>query len=240
LSRLNGMVAVVTGASSGIGWAVADSFAAQGARVIATDIKEPIEAHRSEVRFSELDVSDERHWQRVVGEAVDEHGGIDLLVNNAADSAPESLIDTTTEEWNRVLSVTLTGSFLGMREVIPVMQRRGKGSIINISSIYGISAVPLAAAYHAAKGAIRTLSKHAAVAYAADGIRVNSLHPGFVDTPATRGQDPQFNQAVVDATPLGRAAQPSELAAACVYLASEESSFVTGSELVVDGGYLAR
>jgi 3alpha(or 20beta)-hydroxysteroid dehydrogenase len=233
MRRLTGKVAVVTGAASGIGQATAELFAEEGAAVVATDV-------RAGSDLVPLDVSSEEDWRRVVTEAEREHGRLDILVNNAGIGAAEGIAESTLESWNRVIAVAQTGAFLGMREAIPVMRRGGGGSIVNISSIWGVTAVPGLAAYHAAKGAVRTLTKNAAVSYAQDGIRVNSVHPGFVDTPMTQANDPQINAAIIAAAPLGRAGRPSEIAYACLFLASDESSFVTGVELPVDGGYLAR
>jgi 3alpha(or 20beta)-hydroxysteroid dehydrogenase len=233
MGRLAGKVAVVTGAAGGIGLAVSDLFAKEGAKVIATDV-------RMERDIVPLDVSSEEDWRRVVSEAERDNGRIDILVNNAGIGAAEGIVESDLASWNRVVAVTQTGAFLGMREVIPVMRRAGGGSIVNVSSIWGVTAVPGLAAYHAAKGAVRTLTKNAAITYAHEGIRVNSVHPGFVDTPMTQKNDPSVNDVIISATPLARAGNPSEIAYACLFLASGESSFVTGVELPVDGGYLAR
>ena len=240
MSRLDGKVAIVTGGAQGIGHAVASLFAAEGATVVAADIKDPVAGYPREIETIRLDVSDVDQWRKAVSYIDSTYGRIDVLINNAGIGDEESLLDTTDERWARVIAVTQTGVFLGMRETIPVMQREGGGSIVNFSSIWGIGAVPAAAAYHAAKGAVRMLSKNAAVTYARDGIRVNSIHPGFVDTPLTQAQDPEITKAVIAATPLGRGGRPEELAYACLFLASEESSYVTGVELIVDGGYLAQ
>jgi NAD(P)-dependent dehydrogenase (short-subunit alcohol dehydrogenase family) len=239
VSRLGGKVALVTGAAQGIGRAIAEVFAAHGATVVATDIREPGEPHPSPVEFARLDVAAEADWSRVVADVAARHGHLDVLVNNAGIATLETIAELELASWHAVIDVTLGGAFLGMREVIPHMRARG-GSVINISSIWGTTAVPLAASYHAAKGGVRTLTKNAAVTYGADRIRVNSVHPGFVDTPATRAQPAALSKAVIEATPLGRAADPREIANACLFLASDESSFVTGAELAVDGGYLAR
>ncbi|WP_033288202.1 SDR family NAD(P)-dependent oxidoreductase [Amycolatopsis jejuensis] len=225
--RLAGKTALVTGAASGIGAAVAELFAAEGAKVIATDV-------RPQPGIVELDVSSEEDWRAVLS-GVD---SLDILVNNAGIGEGQGIADTDLSTYHRVISITQTGVLLGMREAIPRMP--SGGSIVNICSIWGVAAVPGLAAYHAAKGAVRMLTKNAAVTYAPDGIRVNAVYPGFVDTPLTQGNDPAANAAIIGVTPLGRAAQPVEIAYGCLFLASDEASFVTGADLAIDGGYLAR
>ncbi|UMP03421.1 SDR family oxidoreductase [Amycolatopsis sp. EV170708-02-1] len=231
--RLSGKVAIVTGAAGGIGAAVAGLFAGEGATVVATDV-------RAGQGLVELDVSSEVDWRDVVAQVEQEHGRLDVLVNNAGIGAPDGIVDTALATFNHVVGVTQTGTFLGMREVIPPMRRAGGGSIVNVCSIWGVAAVPGLAAYHAAKGAVRMLSKNAAISHAPDGIRVNAVYPGFVDTPLTQANDPAANAAIIGVTPLARAAQPSEIAYGCLFLASDEASFVTGADLAIDGGYLAR
>jgi NAD(P)-dependent dehydrogenase (short-subunit alcohol dehydrogenase family) len=239
MDRLKGKTALVTGAGRGIGRAIAEAFAREGATVLATgrgatsDLDDGIEWHQ-------LEVSSEDDWHRVVAHANEAAGGVDVLVNNAGIITYDLPHEVSLADWNRVVSVNQTGTWLGMREVIPSMLERGRGSIINVSSIWGNAAVAGAHAYHATKGAIRTMSKSAAITYAKDGIRVNSLHPGFIVTPLTDAQDPSINEYVVGQTPMGRAGQPDEIAQGAVFLASDESSFMTGSELVIDGGYLAQ
>jgi NAD(P)-dependent dehydrogenase (short-subunit alcohol dehydrogenase family) len=185
-------------------------------------------------------VSQEADWESVVAEVISDHGRIDVLANNAGVIAYQPLHELTMAEWERVVATNQTGTWLGMRAVIPHMVRQGTGSIINISSIWGSVAVSGAHAYHATKGAVRNMSKSAAISYAKDNVRVNSLHPGFIQTPLTDAQDPEINEFVVAQTPLGRAGTPEEIANGVVFLASDEASFVTGSELVIDGGYLAQ
>jgi 3alpha(or 20beta)-hydroxysteroid dehydrogenase len=240
VNRLTGKVSLVTGAARGIGLATANMFADEGAVVVATDVNSSTCEYRRGVDWAQLDVTSEAAWREVLAHVEGRHGRLDVLVNNAAIAAPQGVSDLDLQTWNDVIAVTQTGVFLGMRAAIPLMRRCAGGSIINFSSIWGSAAVPGFAAYHAAKGAVRTLTKNAAVTYASVGIRVNSVHPGFVHTPATDGQDPAVTRKVLEATPLGRGARPDEIAYACVYLASDESSFVTGSELVIDGGYLAQ
>lgn len=240
MTRLENKIVIVTGGAQGIGYAVATLFAHHGATVIATDQKDPAQGFADGIRFERLDVTSEADWKRVVAAVAERHGRVDVLINNAGTGTYETVTEVTLASWHRVLDVNATGTLLGMREVVPVMQHNGGGSIVNFSSIWGIAAVGMAAAYHASKGAVRTLSKHAAITYAADNIRVNSIHPGFIDTPMTQAQAEEASKTVIAATPLGRAGQPEEVAYGCLFLASDESSFVTGSELIVDGGYLAQ
>jgi NAD(P)-dependent dehydrogenase (short-subunit alcohol dehydrogenase family) len=242
MTRLQGKVALITGGSRGIGRATAELFAREGARVYVTDLSDPEPAFTdSAIAFSAMDVAKEESWARLVAGIGASSGGVDILVNNAgiggsyAAVAEENLTD-----WQRVLDVNLTGVLLGMRAVLPSMRTRRAGSIINFSSIWGISAIAGLAAYHATKAAVRHLTKHAAVTYAADGVRVNSIHPGITATPVIAAQDQAVTARVIAATPLGRMAQPAEIAHGVLFLASDESSFMTGAELIIDGGYLAQ
>ncbi len=171
---------------------------------------------------------------------LERHGHVDVLVNNAGIIAYDPLHELSMADWQAVVATNQTGVWLGMREVVPHMITQGGGSIVNISSIWGSAAVGGAHAYHATKGAVRNMSKNAAITYAPQNIRVNSLHPGFIGTPLTDAQAPEVNEYVVSQTPMGRAGTPEEIAAGVVFLASDEASFVTGSELVIDGGYLAQ
>ena len=243
MNGLHGKVALVTGSGRGIGRAIVETFAREGATVIATGRggKHDFDAAPGgSVEYHQLEVAEPESWDRVVTEVIDRHGHIDVLVNNAGIIAYEALDELALEDWIRVIAVNQTGVFLGMRAVIPPMLANGAGSIVNISSIWGNAAVAGAHAYHATKGAVRNMSKNAAITYAERGIRVNSLHPGFIATPLTDAQDSAVNEWVIGQTPMRRAGRPEEIAAAAVFLASDASSFVTGSELVVDGGYLAQ
>jgi len=236
-------VAIVTGGARGIGRATAELFETEGAHVYAPDVNEPPPASgHARIYGSRMDVSSEKDWQQLVAGILARHGAIDVLVNNAGIGGSLcALADETLESWQRVLAVNETGVFLGMRAVLPGMRARRRGSIVNVSSIWGTAAVAFAAAYHASKAAVRHLSKHAAVTYATDNIRVNSVHPGIIATPLVlEGQSEQASARVIAATPLGRMGQPLEVAQGILFLASDESSFVTGAELVVDGGYLAQ
>lgn len=179
MGRMDGKIAVVTGAARGMGRECAERLAAEGATVIATDVIEP-EVAFDEIEFQKLDVSDEADWTRVIDGAREAHGRIDVLVNNAGIIAYEDIESVSLEAWNKVIGVNLTGTMLGMQKVVPIMKENGGGAIVNFSSIWGNAAVAGAAGYHATKGAVRNLTKNAAITYAEDGIRANSVHPGFI------------------------------------------------------------
>ncbi len=261
--RLAGKVAIVTGGASGIGAETARVFAAQGATVVLCDVQDEMGANVARdigeaggaAEYRPLDVTSEAQWAALVEATERRHGKIDVLANIAGISGrPASvtvavgtitgtaLAEQTLESWNRIMEVNATGVFLGTRSVIPPMQRAGGGSIVNISSICGIVGSFANAAYHASKGAVRIFSKSAAIQYAKDQIRVNSVHPGFVDTPMARPGllGNESGKARMDATPLGRFGKPIDIAMGCLYLASDEASWVTGSELVIDGGMTAN
>jgi NAD(P)-dependent dehydrogenase (short-subunit alcohol dehydrogenase family) len=240
MNRLDGKVALVSGAAQGMGRETAELFAREGAVVYGGDIHEPERPIGDGVRFVSLDVADEASWAAAIARIVEEAGRLDVLVNNAGVIAYEPILETTLESWNRLMSVDLTGVFLGMREAIPAMRDTGGGSIINFSSIWGLAAVSGAHAYHAAKGAIGNMTKNVAVTHAKDGIRANSIHPGHILTPLTERQDEATSAIVIGKTAMQRPGQAIEVATAVLFLASEDSSYVTGTELVVDGGYLAQ
>lgn len=234
--RIREKIVLVTGAASGIGLAVTQLFAREGAIVFASDIASPEAGYPKGAEAMTLDVTSEDGWAEAVAAIVGKHGRLDVLVNNAGIIAYEPLHELQMKEWLKMIAVDQTGVFLGMREAVRVMRPRKSGSIVNISSIWGSAAVAGAHSYHAAKGAVRNMSKNAAMTYVAEGIRVNSVHPGFIHTPLTDSQAPDLNQAVIGATPMKRGGTPMEVAYGCLYLASDESSFVTGTELVIDGG----
>jgi len=254
VSRLTGKVALVTGAGSGLGAEAARRLAREGAAVMLTDIAtDAVGAvaaaiHDAAGRAASLphDVTSEHDWARVVAATVDAFGGLDVLVNNAGVAGGLlELMTHSMEDWRRVLSVNLDGVFLGLRHAGPAMVPGG-GSVINISSILGKVGLPGAAAYCASKGAVLMLTKAAALEWAPLGIRVNSIHPGFIDTPmvadalhrAENGNE--MREMIISRHALGRLGAPREIADVVVFLASDESSFMTGSELVVDGGYTAQ
>src|SRR5580658_2170713 len=261
--RLVDKVAIVTGGASGIGAETARVFAMHGATVVLCDVQdEPGRGVANEIadvggaaEYRSLDVCSEQQWLGLVAETERTYGKVNVLGNIAGISGRPAgmtvqtgtisgvaLAEQTLESWNRIMEVNATGVFLGTKSVIPAMQRAGGGSIINISSICGIVGSFANAAYHASKGAVRIFSKSAALQYAKDQIRVNSIHPGFVDTPMARPGllGNESGKARMDATPLGRFGKPIDIAMGCLYLASDESSWMTGSELVIDGGMTAN
>ncbi len=251
--RVAGKTAIVTGGASGIGEAACVLLSEHGSGVVIADIDESkgkalearIVENGGEAVFQRLDVTSEADWDRVIQYTLGWRGGLDIVVNNAGLSGAQgraAVLETTLENWNTVMNVNSTGVFLGTRAAIEPMRRSGGGSIINVSSIYGIVGSKTSAVYHASKGAVRTLTKAAAVSYATDGIRVNSVHPGFADTPMTlelHGR-PGVREERESLTPLGRLGTPEDIAWGILYLASDESSFMTGAELVIDGGMIAR
>ncbi|MEB3371272.1 SDR family NAD(P)-dependent oxidoreductase [Saccharopolyspora mangrovi] len=238
--RLQGKVALVTGGARGIGRAIAELFAEQGARVIVGDIDAPGGSASGRITWRDLDVRDLASWQAATDAVVEEHQRIDVLVNNAGlVGAYEPIDEISLQDWTRVVEVNQTGTFYGMRTVIPHMRAQGGGSIVNVSSIWGMVGCPGVAAYQASKAAVRMMTKNAALSYVADGIRVNSLHPGIADTPMIAEQDTAITAEVIAETPMRRAAAPREIAYGALFLASDEASYVTGIELPVDGGYTA-
>jgi cyclopentanol dehydrogenase len=252
--RLAGKVAIVTGGASGIGEATSRLFAAHGAKVVVADIQDErgrmvagsIIESGGEAVFIRLDVSKEPDWEAVVRDTVARYGKLNVLVNNAGMSGPkgrEQVEQVQRENWDAVMAVNATSVVLGLKHAIPLMRQAGGGSVINISSIYGIvGSKKGGAAYHASKGAVRTLSKLAAVQFATDNIRVNSVHPGFVDSPMTADlhSRPGVREERESLTPIGRIGTPEDIAMGNLYLASDEASFVTGIELVIDGGMTAQ
>ena len=200
--RLKDKVAIVTGAGQGIGEAIVARFVAEGCVVHATDIHQDVTL-TSPCTYHKLDVANEGDWKRVVASVIDTSGRIDILINNAGIVESYGQIhETTTKAWQRVVGVNQSGTFFGMREIIPHMRKKRSGSIINFSSIWGTVGAGGAAAYQAAKGAVRTLTKNGAVSYAAEGIRVNSVHPGIIWTPLIQGQSKEMNDGIIAATPM--------------------------------------
>ena len=248
--RLQGKVAIITGGARGQGEAEARMFVREGAKVVFGDVLDDegrqveadIAAAGGEAVYVRLDVTDEDSWREAVGTAVSRFGKVDILVNNAGIASWNAGDDATVAEWDRLMEINAKGVFLGTKAVIPAMRAAGGGSIINISSISGmVGQTNIHPGYNASKGAVRILTKSTAVQHAAEGIRCNSIHPGPVKTPMTERSwsNPEWLQATERRTPLGRYAEPDEIAYGVLFLASDESSFMTGSEVVIDGGVTA-
>jgi NAD(P)-dependent dehydrogenase (short-subunit alcohol dehydrogenase family) len=249
--RLAGKVALISGGARGMGAAEARMFAREGARVVVGDlldaegraVEADITAKGGEAVFVHLDVSSEPDWQKAVALAESRFGALHVLVNNAGIGGGNRIEDTTVEEWTRMMDVNAKGVFLGTKAAIPAMRRAGGGSIINISSQLGLVGTDNSSPqYQASKGAVRLLTKATAIQYARDRIRANSVHPGPIVTAMTerRRADPAQYQLMRSRIPLGRYGEPDEVAYGVLYLASDESAFVTGSELVIDGGWTAQ
>ena len=255
--RLKGKVALITGAAAGIkgevmgfGGASAWMFAREGAKVVLCDIKEErgvksvaqLRENGHDALFIPLDVRDEEQWKRAIAQTIKAYGKLNVLVNNAGQGYMENVEHTTLEIWQHEMDVHAKGTFLGTKHAIPEMRKAGGGSIINISSIYGLVGSTTSAAYHAAKGAIRIFTKATAIQYAKDNIRANSVHPGYSVTPMTQKtlSNPELVQFYTSKVPMGRFGTADEIANGILFLASDESSYVTGSELVIDGGMTAQ
>ena len=248
--RLENKVALISGGARGMGAAEAKLFAGEGAKVVIGDVLEA-EGRQTEAEINEsggeclfvpLDVTKEADWEHAVATAATRFGKLDVLVNNAGILRSEGVEETTDELWDLVMEVNAKGIFLGTKTAVPEMRKSGGGSIINISSILGLVGSSRASAYSASKGAVRIFTKNAAVQYAGEGIRVNSVHPGFVESPMTQAvlSDPAIRRGYLEKHPLGRLGQPEDIAYGVLFLASDESSFMTGSELVIDGGFTAQ
>jgi NAD(P)-dependent dehydrogenase (short-subunit alcohol dehydrogenase family) len=248
--RLAGKVAVVTGGASGMGQSEAVIFAREGARVVVADRLEregqqtvdTIKAAGGQARFVKLDVTSEAEWRAAVEATVGAFGAVDVLVNNAGISGTFDPDMLSTTAWDDLMNVNAKGVFLGMKSVIPSMQKAGRGAIVNISSISGfVGQTGVHMGYNASKGAVRIMTKTAAVQFAKDGIRVNSVHPGFLPPMRTSktSADPEWRAKMLKAVPMKREGRVEEVAHAVLFLASDEASYITGTEIVVDGGYLA-
>lgn len=249
MDRLKGKIALVSGAARGQGEAEARLFASEGAKVVLGDTLEAQtarvaeEINRKTAAHSavaiRLDVTRGADWRAAVETCEREFGGLDVLVNNAGIYRTGGLEDTTEENWDAIVAVNQKGVWLGMKYAVPAMRKRGSGSIINTSSIYGMVGSAGSTAYHGTKGAVRIMTKSAAAEYAPENIRVNSIHPGVIQTPMLDELTPEQLKTVTAMAPMGRAGSPEEVAWAVLFLASDEASFVTGAELAVDGGYTA-
>lgn len=256
MNRVEGKTAIVTGGSVGIGRSACRLLALEGAHVAVTDLRdddgrrvvEEITAAGGSAEFWHLDVASEAEVRDVFAAVRERFGRIDVLVNNAGIAGTDKPTDELSEEeWDEVMAVNVKGVFLCTKHVIPAMRAAGGGSIINLSSIYGIIGAPDIPPYHASKGAVRLMTKTDALIYAKEKIRVNSIHPGYVWTPLVEalGKDApggieSFREHLDSLHPIGHVGEPDDIGWGVVYLASDESKFITGSELVIDGGYTAR
>ncbi|CUV02836.1 3-oxoacyl-[acyl-carrier protein] reductase [hydrothermal vent metagenome] len=248
--RLENKVALISGGARGMGAVEAKMFVKEGAKVVIGDVLDEdgkqteaeINEAGEECVFVHLDVTDETAWQDAVAAAVDRFGKLDILVNNAGIARINNVEDTTSDEWDLVMDINAKGVFLGTKATIPEIRKAGGGSIVNISSIAGLTG-GRTSSYAASKGAVRLLTKSSAIQYAGEGIRCNSVHPGVIETPMTTPimlNTQESRDLNASRHPLGRVGQPEDIAYGVLFLASDESSFMTGSELVIDGGLTAQ
>ena len=248
--RLQNKVALISGGAKGMGAVEAKLFAKEGAKIVIGDVLETegkqiegeINKTGGECLFVPLDVTDENQWNEAVAATVKRFGKLDILINNAGIFRTSRVEETSSTEWDQVMDINAKGVFLGAKAAIPAMREAGGGSIINLSSVAGLVGAAYSSAYSASKGAVRLFTKSTAIQYATDGVRCNSIHPGVIQTDMTKEAiaDSQFKAQRLDPTPLARLGQPEDVAYGALYLASDESSFVTGAELVIDGGWTAQ
>ncbi|OUM03333.1 glucose 1-dehydrogenase [Variovorax sp. JS1663] len=250
MKRVKDKVILVTGGAMGMGQSHSELLASQGAWVFVADVNQTqgqsavdgIRKSGGKADFLKLDVTQEADWSAAMNQIVERAGRLDVLVNNAGILILKPVQDTSNQEWDRIFDVNVRSVFIGTRAAIPVMQKQGGGTIVNVSSIYGLVGAPGASAYEASKGAVRLFTKSCAVDLAPFNIRVNSVHPGVIETQMTKAllDDPAVRPLLLGPTLLKRPAQPIEVSQAVLFLSSDESSFVHGAELVVDGGYTAN
>jgi NAD(P)-dependent dehydrogenase (short-subunit alcohol dehydrogenase family) len=249
MRRYEERTVLVTGATGGLGAEICRRLASEGARVVAgdldgTDLAGTLSTLAGEGhRELKLDVSLEDHWSAATRDIQETHGRLDVLVNNAAIGSIATVEDEDRERWDRVIAVDATGVWLGMKHVGPLIERSGGGSIINVASILGSTGgFGNSVAYHAAKGAVRTMTKNAALHWATRGVRVNSLHPGFIETAQllSRFEGSERHQAMLSNTPMGRLGRPEEIAGTVAFLGSSDAGYMTGTEVYADGGWTAR
>jgi cyclopentanol dehydrogenase len=248
--RLKNKVALVTGGASGIGMAICETFAKEGAKVVVADVDERggrsvaegIRRGGGQALFVLLNVTREEAWDNTMRLVLDEYGKLDVLVNSAGIALRDPIDETPLEDWERVMSVNATGAFLGTRAAARMMKKQGNGSVINIASIFAQVGNPVGVSYPASKGAVKLLTKSAAVQMGPYNVRVNSICPTYCETRLTEAmlRDPEVRARLTSLHPLGRLATPEDIAYGAVYLASDEACFVTGTELVIDGGFTAR
>ena len=246
-NRLSKKVALISGAARGMGAADARLFCAEGANVVLGDLLDTegqqlaveLSGHTGRAVYVHLDVTQAADWNKAVATAESLFGHLDILINNAGILSMAGVEDTTEAEWQRIVDVNQKGVWLGMKAACPAMRRAGGGSIVNISSIYGLIGSGGAAAYHSTKGAIRILTKTAAVEFAPVNIRVNSVHPGLITTPMVAPLAEELRNRIASMGCIRREGRPEEVAYGVLFLASDEASYVTGTELIIDGGYTA-
>jgi NAD(P)-dependent dehydrogenase (short-subunit alcohol dehydrogenase family) len=247
IMRLAGKVAIISGAASGMGAATARMFAREGAKVVIADVlehegRQVTDAIGAAARFEKLDVTDEGNWAAAVAATMRQFGRLDVLVNNAGVSGSAEQDFYSTDAWHRIMAINATGVFFGIKHAVPTMKANGGGSIVNLSSIAGIiGSEHVHMAYNASKAAVRLMTKSVAVQHAKDGIRANSVHPGVMPPMRTSGRtaDPAVRAERMRVIPMGRPGRVDEVAYAVLFLASDESSYITGSEIHVDGGAIA-
>ncbi|HEY4599799.1 MAG TPA: SDR family oxidoreductase [Cerasibacillus sp.] len=244
MGKLDGKVAIITGGASGIGEGMVDLFRTEGATVIAADINEEAlnkVSEKENVFGMKLDVSSDENWRKFAKEVKEKFGSIDILVNNAGVSSEKAYTEIDKEDWDFMMSINGFGPFAGMKHVAPIMAEQGKGSIINISS-YTAQIGQGFNHYSASKGAVRAISKAAATQFGRQGVRVNALFPGIIETPMTKSlsASKELLERLIQATPLQRLGQPKDIANAALFLASDDSSYITGAEIIIDGGFSAQ
>lgn len=246
--RLQNKVAIITGGAMGIGEGHVRLFAEAGAKVVLGDVQEElgrkvvddVKSKGGDAVFVRLDVAVESDWKKAVAEAVNRYGSLTTLVNNAGVFNPQGVEEETNEGWNRVIAINQTGIWLGMKTAMPELLKTGNASIVNIASIHGLVGSPGGTAYHASKGAVRVMSKGAAVEYGRRGVRVNTVYPGIIMTPILATVPDDVLVPLRDGTPMGRIGDPEDIAYCSLYLCSDEARFVTGADFVVDGGAIAQ
>ena len=243
--RLTGKVALITGGASGIGAAHVRVFVQAGAQVVAGDVQEKmgesvaegVRAAGGDAVFVRLDVTSPEDWARAVATAVERYGKLTSLVNNAGIYHPGGVQDETMAGWQKMIAINQTGPWLGMKAAMPELLKTGNASIVNISSLFGIIGSPGSFSYHATKAAVRLMSKSAGLEYAKRGVRVNSIHPGQIQTPILGDITPEMDRAIKAAIPMGRVGDPEDIAYGSLYLCSDEARYVTATEMVIDGGW---
>jgi len=232
---------IITGGARGIGRAAVELFASEGAIVYAVDLSFEEPFGSESVRSVHMDVTSPEQWDALVANVLREQQRIDILFNNAgAVGSYDGIADISFDDWHRIIDLNLNGVFYGTKAVLPAMREAGYGAMVHTSSMWGYVGASGVAAYTASKAAVRSLSKNVALTYAAEGIRSNSIHPGIIGTPMVMAQDKSLTQELIDKTPVGRLGTPLEVAQGALFLASDDASYITGTELVIDGGSTAQ